>query len=58
MPARAYNDWNKPPPGYLKIDLLAHCGDSLRLKSNCPSTAPLWTPWPLLHAIREAQAAW
>ena len=25
----AYNDWNKPPPGYLEIDLVAHCGGPL-----------------------------
>ena len=21
------DDWNKPPPGFLEIDLVAHCGD-------------------------------
>ena len=29
VPVRAYNDWNKPPPGYLEIDLVAHCGGPL-----------------------------
>ena len=26
---RTYNDWNKPLPGYLEIDLVAHCGGPL-----------------------------
>ena len=26
---RTYNDWNRPPPGYLEIDLVAHCGGPL-----------------------------
>ena len=26
---RTFTDWNKPPPGYLEIDLMAHCGDSM-----------------------------
>ena len=29
IPVRTYNDWNKPPPGYLEIDLVAHCGGPL-----------------------------
>ena len=29
VPVRTYNDWNKPPPGYLGIDLVAHCGGPL-----------------------------
>ena len=29
VPVRTYNDWNKPPPGYLEIDLVAHCGGPL-----------------------------
>ena len=29
VPVRTYNDWNKPPPGYLEIDLAAHCGGPL-----------------------------
>ncbi len=24
-----YNDWNWPPPGFLEIDLVAHCGGTL-----------------------------
>ena len=29
MPVRTFNDWNRPPPGFLEIDLVAHCGGSL-----------------------------
>ena len=28
-PVRTYNDWNGPPPGFLEIDLVAHCGGPL-----------------------------
>ena len=26
---RTFADWNSPPPGFLEIDLLAHCGESM-----------------------------
>ena len=29
IPVRTFNDWNRPPPGFLEIDLVAHCGGSL-----------------------------
>ena len=29
IPVRTYNDWNWPPPGFLEIDLVAHCGGTL-----------------------------
>ena len=29
IPVRTFADWNKPPPGYLEIDLVAHCGDNM-----------------------------
>ena len=29
VPVRTYNDWNEPPPGFLEIDLVAHCGGSV-----------------------------
>ncbi len=28
IPVRTFADWNRPPPGFLEIDLVAHCGDS------------------------------
>jgi len=27
VPIRTFADWNQPPPGYLEIDLVAHCGE-------------------------------
>ena len=29
IPVRTFADWNRPPPGFLKIDLVAHCGDNV-----------------------------
>ena len=29
IPVRTYSDWNRPPPGFLEIDLVAHCGGTL-----------------------------
>ena len=29
IPVRTFNDWNRPPLGFLEIDLVAHCGGSL-----------------------------
>ena len=29
IPVRTCADWNRPPPGFLGIDLVAHCGDSM-----------------------------
>ena len=29
IPLRTFADWNKPPLGYLEIDLVAHCGESM-----------------------------
>ena len=26
---RTFADWNQPPPGFLEIDLVAHCGDNM-----------------------------
>ncbi len=28
VPVRTFGDWKEPPPGYLEIDLVAHCGES------------------------------
>ena len=28
-PVRTYNDWDRPRPGFLEIDLVAHCGGPL-----------------------------
>ena len=29
IPVRTYNDWDRPPPGFLEIGLVAHCGGPL-----------------------------
>ena len=29
IPVRTFGDWKKPPPGYLEIDFVAHCGGSM-----------------------------
>ena len=29
IPVRTYSDWRQPPPGFLEIDLVAHCGGTL-----------------------------
>ena len=29
IPVRTFTDWNRPPPGFLEIDLVAHCGDNM-----------------------------
>jgi len=56
VPIRTYADWNAPEPGFLEIDLVAHCGD--RLAGACAHTLTLtdiastWTECvPLL--VRE-----
>ena len=29
IPVRTFADWNRPPPGFLEVDLVAHCGDNM-----------------------------
>ena len=29
IPVRTFADWNRAPPGFLEIDLVAHCGDNM-----------------------------
>ena len=29
IPVRTFSEWNEPEPGYLEIDLVAHCGESV-----------------------------
>ena len=40
IPVRTYNDWNWPPPGFLEIDLVAHCGGIYRV----PLSTAWWPP--------------
>jgi hypothetical protein len=30
IPIRTFADWNDPAPGFLEVDFVAHCGDSLQ----------------------------
>ena len=29
VPIRTASDWNEPPPGFMEVDLVAHCGGSM-----------------------------
>jgi hypothetical protein len=29
VPVRTFSDWNDPPPGFMEVDLVAHCGGSM-----------------------------
>ena len=29
IPVRTFADWDRPPPGFQEIDLVAHCGDNM-----------------------------
>lgn len=29
IPVRTFGDWNEPPPGYLEVDFVAHCGGQM-----------------------------
>jgi hypothetical protein len=30
IPIRTFADWNEPTPGFLEVDFVAHCGDSMQ----------------------------
>ena len=59
IPVRTFADWNKPPPSFLEIDLVTHCGDnmggsfvySMVVTDVCrvgPRRCPCWprsSPW-------------
>ena len=49
IPVGTFADWNRPPPGFLEIDLVAHCGDSRWgsfIYSLCPPTSAPAGPRP------------
>ena len=64
VPVRTYKEWNKPPPGYLEIDRVAHCGGPLRRRrTTFSSTGPrgwprrCWataSPFPGRGAVRSS----
>ena len=45
VPVPIYDEWDRPPSGFLEIDLVAHCGG--------PWLAPSSTVWwpPTLHGL-------
>ena len=40
IPVPTFADWDRPPPGFLKIDLVAHCGDGMAGSFICSLVAP------------------
>lgn len=56
VPVRTAGDWKEPPPGFMEVDLVAHCGD--RMAGSFPHTLVLtdiasgWTECIAL-AVRE-----
>ncbi|HET8842431.1 MAG TPA: hypothetical protein VFN35_13250 [Ktedonobacteraceae bacterium] len=62
IPVRTFAGWDEAKPGFLEVDLVAHCGG--RLQGGCLSTMTLtdvatgWTEClPLLNRGREAVVA-
>ncbi len=48
IPIPTFAEWNEHPPGFLEIDLVAHCGESTEGSTSTPS-APWTSPpagWP------------
>lgn len=47
IPVRIYTPWNEQVPGFLEVDLVAHCGDSLRgtyiNTLDCVDLATCWS---------------
>ena len=51
VPVRTYNDWNWPPPGFLEIDLVAHCGGTLSGSTIHSLVSTAWYPQPGIHSL-------
>ncbi len=46
IPVRTYSDWNRPPPGFLEIDLVGHCGGTLSGSFiHCLVVTDICTAW-------------
>lgn len=71
IPIRTFADWNEKMPGFIEIDLVAHCGVSLRGEYvNTLSMTDIETGWTLcsafmgrserfcVQAIEEVKALW
>ena len=60
IPVFTYNDWDRPPPGYLEIDLVAHCGGPLSrsfIAWSPPTSAPAG-PKPFPFWPRSSPGLW
>ena len=52
IPIKTFTDWDDARPGFLEIDLVAHCGDSTAGFSLCTLTAvDVATGWVELEAV-------
>ncbi|HUZ76065.1 MAG TPA: transposase family protein [Chloroflexota bacterium] len=52
IPVRTFADWNDAKPGFLEIDLVAHCGDSTQGFYLCTLTSvDIATGWVELQAV-------
>ncbi|MGE5376280.1 MAG: transposase, partial [Bacteroidota bacterium] len=59
IPIRTFTEWDEEKPGFLEIDLVAHCGNSVEGQFLCTLTCTdLCTGWTevigLLHRSQEA----
>jgi hypothetical protein len=59
IPIRTFTEWDEEQPGFLEIDLVAHCGNSVEGQFLCTLTCTdLCTGWTevtgLLHRSQEA----
>lgn len=61
IPVRTFTDWDEQRPGFLEIDLVAHCGNTTEGQFLCTLTCTdLCTGWTevtgLLHRSQQAVA--
>lgn len=63
IPVRTFADWNEDQPGFMEIDLVAHCGESVAgqffYTLNCTDICTAWTELTALRqrgqqAVRDA----
>jgi hypothetical protein len=62
IPVRTFADWNEDKPGFMEVDLVAHCGDSAAGQFlntlTCTDLCTGWTePIALLRRSQEAVCA-
>lgn len=54
IPVRTFADWNEDQPGFMEIDLVAHCGDSVAGQFLYTLTCTdICTAWTELTALRQ-----